>query len=97
MRSNTHAYLTMADDIPESVKKERLAEIRGVAENLKREYLSASIGKQQFFMPGKVNCRNSQDFTDLFNRTYILPAEQQCLSNVMIEGVMTTDGKLLRV
>lgn len=97
MRSNTHAYLTMVDDIPESVKKERLAEIRGVAENLKREYLSASIGKQQFFMPGKVNCRNSQDFTDLFNRTYILPAEQQCLSNVMIEGVMTTDGKLLRV
>lgn len=96
MRSNTHAYLTMTDDVPASVKKERLAEARSMAENLKHEYLSAAIGKQQSFMPGKLISQSCQDFTDLYNRTYMIQvANQQYTSNVMIEGVMTRDGKLI--
>ena len=96
MRSNTHAYFTMTDDVPVSVKKERLAEVRSMAENLRREYLSAAIGKQQSFMSGKLISQSCQEFTDLFNRTYMIPvADQQFMSNVMIEGVMTRDGKLI--
>ena len=96
MRSNTHAYHTMTDDVPECVKKERLAEARSVAENLRREYLSSSIGKLQSFMPGIYRSKNSQEFTNLFNQTYMfLGAKQQYPSNVMIEGVITKDGELI--
>lgn len=96
MRSNTYAYKTMTDDVPECVKKERLAEARCIAGDLKRKYLSASIGKRQFYMPGKVCGQNGQEFTDLFNRTYILSvAQRQYQPNVQIEGFITQDNNLI--
>lgn len=96
MRSNTRAYLTMTDDVPENVKKERLAEARGVAEKLRHEYHSEAIGKQLSFMPGKTEIQDRQEFTDLFNRTHILSVPQQhYMSNVMIKGVMTKENKLI--
>ncbi len=97
MRSHTHAYLTMTDDVADSVKKQRLAEARSVVQDLRHEYLSAAIGKQQSFMPEKLINQSCQEFTDLYNRSYMISvANQQYTPNVMIEGIMTGDGKFIK-
>lgn len=45
MRSKTHAFNNMQDDVPENVKKRRLGEIVELAKSVQKENNSAEIGK----------------------------------------------------